>query len=120
MLDTHILVWLAGRDRNLKAKQLAAITDPDNGLFVSAVAAFELTYLQSAKRIAFSDPVSVLQEAIGFDIVDLPASCWMIGSELPLIHRDPIDRMQIAHAIIGDFTLVTADRDIRRYPVPCI
>lgn len=120
MLDTHILLWLAGRERKLKARQREVIENADNALFVSAAAAFELAYLQAAKRIAFTEPVSVLQAGIGFEIVDLPADCWTAVRDLPLIHGDPIDRMQIAHALVGNFTLVTADRDILRYPVPVI
>lgn len=34
---------------------------------------------------------------------------------LPSIHRDPFDRMLIAQAIAEDLSLVTVDRELRRY-----
>lgn len=36
---------------------------------------------------------------------------------LPLIHRDPFDRLLIAQARAERLTLVTKDENIRRYPV---
>ncbi|TMF68402.1 MAG: type II toxin-antitoxin system VapC family toxin [Chloroflexi bacterium] len=32
-------------------------------------------------------------------------------------HRDPFDRLLIAQAIVEDLVLVTADAQLRRYPI---
>jgi PIN domain nuclease of toxin-antitoxin system len=40
--------------------------------------------------------------------------------ELPMIHRDPFDRMLVAQALATDLTLVTRDRRLRSYPVPTL
>jgi PIN domain nuclease of toxin-antitoxin system len=40
--------------------------------------------------------------------------------DLPLHHRDPFDRLLIAQAIVEDMTILTADRDFRKYPVEII
>ena len=37
--------------------------------------------------------------------------------ELPLIHRDPFDRLIVAQAMLEDMTLLTADRIFRHYAV---
>jgi PIN domain nuclease of toxin-antitoxin system len=37
--------------------------------------------------------------------------------QLPLLHRDPFDRMLICQAIERGMTLVTPDAHIRRYPL---
>jgi PIN domain nuclease of toxin-antitoxin system len=39
---------------------------------------------------------------------------------LPMLHRDPFDRMLIAQAVAGDLTLVTHDEQIHRYAVKWI
>lgn len=54
-----------------------------------------------------------------FDLVlrDLPAEVWRLADRLPDLHRDPIDRMLLAHAMHDDVTLVTADRTMHAYPV---
>ena len=81
------------------------------------VTAVELTDLQRRRRIEISETIDDLAALIGFSVVDLPGNIWRIVQDLPGIHRDPVDRMMIAHAIAGDFTLVTADARIPRYPV---
>jgi PIN domain nuclease of toxin-antitoxin system len=120
LLDTHILVWTVARDRRLTTAQRAAIEDPEHALLVSAVVAYELTHLQAAGRIPIPEPLSAMQDLIGFEIVDLPGQCWQEVASLPTIHGDPIDRMLVAHARIAGATIVTADRAIKRYPVPVI
>ena len=40
-----------------------------------------------------------------------------IFEELPLIHRDPFDRLLIATAIAEHMTFITADENITRYDV---
>jgi PIN domain nuclease of toxin-antitoxin system len=42
----------------------------------------------------------------------------LAAAALPLLHRDPFDRVLIAQANIEGLTLVTADRAIRQYEVP--
>ena len=117
LLDAHVLIWAPTGDPRLSAPARAAIADPDNALFASAVTAFELTSLQQRKRVAMQEDMDAVCEVLGLIVLDFPAEAWRILERLPDIHRDPVDRMLIAHAIAGDFTLVTADATMRRYPV---
>lgn len=39
---------------------------------------------------------------------------------LPAIHRDPFDRILVAHAIAHGPTILTPDSNIHRYPVHCL
>jgi PIN domain nuclease of toxin-antitoxin system len=117
LLDTHVLVWAPTGDPRLGLAARQAMQVSGAELFVSAVTAFELTDLQQRGRIAMTESLSTFADPFGLSILDLPAQAWTVAARLPDIHRDPVDRMMIAHAILGDFTLVTADRLIRRYPV---
>jgi PIN domain nuclease of toxin-antitoxin system len=87
---------------------------------VSAAIAFEFADLQARRRIPIDDPIDALAALIGFSVVDFPAEAWRVAATLPAIHREPVDRILIAHAIAGDFTLVTADKIVRSYPVKSI
>jgi PIN domain nuclease of toxin-antitoxin system len=107
-------------DQRLSAMQREALGNPDNEILVSPVIAYELTHLQMTTRIPLREPMDRLQQLIGFDFIDLPHGLWRAVGELPDIHRDPIDRMLIAHALSDDMILVTADATIRRYPVASI
>jgi PIN domain nuclease of toxin-antitoxin system len=120
LLDTHAIVWMAAGDPRLKRIDQAALLDAARPLLVSAVVAFELADLQQRGRIAMTESLDFLRERMNFDLADLPASCWRIAEQLPPIHRDPVDRMLIAHALAEGMTLATADANIRRYPVPYI
>ncbi len=120
LIDTHILVWIVLNDRRLTAAQRNALSDPENDIMLSAVNAYELVHLQQLRRIPIEESIEVLQELVGFELADLPSDVWRHAEELPDIHRDPLDRLLVAHALSGGMTVVTADESIRRYPVPVL
>ena len=120
LLDTHIIVWIVLNDKRLSAQQREALGDGDNEILVNPVVAYEITHLQQTGRLPLREPINRLQELIGFDMIDLPQRIWQAVEHLPDIHRDPVDRMLIAHALTEGMALITADANIRRYPVQSI
>jgi PIN domain nuclease of toxin-antitoxin system len=120
LLDTHIIVWIVLNDERLLKKQRELIADSNNELLVSPVVAYKFTDLQQRGRLPMTVPIKVLRDLVGFELTDIPANIWQYVVELPDIHRDPIDRMLIAHALAEGMTLVTADSNIKRYPVSCV
>ena len=117
LLDTHILVWAPTGDPRLSNAAIAALENPESELFVSAVTAFEFADLQKRGRFAMTEPLSDFADLMGLQFIDFPGACWTLAASLPDIHRDPVDRMLVAHALARDMTLVTADEMMRRYPV---
>ena len=120
LIDTHILVWIVLNDKRLSEAQRDALANSDNAIVFGAATAYELTHLQKLGRIPLKEPIAELQGLIGFENADLPFEIWTEAAALPDIHRDPIDRMLIAHARLEGMTIVTADTKIRRYPVDII
>lgn len=120
ILDTHILVWLAAGDARLSLKVRDAIVDRREDLFLSSITAWEFADLQHRGRIPVIDRVEAVAEMLDLELLDLPANLWRRVESLPDIHGDPVDRMLIAHAIQAGLTLVTADRTMRKYPVPTL
>jgi PIN domain nuclease of toxin-antitoxin system len=120
LLDTQILVWMVNGDRRLTSVWQKAMASPDADLCVSAVVACEYTDLQMRGRLPVDESMSELIERFTLAIEDFPADAWEILRELPQIHRDPVDRMLVAHAMRNDTTLITADANIRQYPVHCV
>ena len=39
---------------------------------------------------------------------------------LPLIHKDPFDRLLVAQALVEGATILTRDKNIQQYPVPTL
>jgi PIN domain nuclease of toxin-antitoxin system len=53
----------------------------------------------------------------GFRQLPITFEHGIAAGRLPLIHRDPFDRMLIAQAQVEELTLVTRDADIQKYDV---
>lgn len=117
LLDTHVLVWIANGDSRLSLAARDAILDPETLLYLSAVNAWEYADLEHRGRFKGAGPLGPLLERLDIAVLDLPASVWPYAATLPEVHRDPVDRMMVSHAKITEFTLVTADRNVRHYPV---
>ena len=115
LLDTQLLVWIPLNDQRISDAAAEAIRSAENSLYVSAVTAFEFADLQRRKRVPVRESIDFLAELIGFSVLDLPAEAWRLVDELPDIHRDPVDRMLIAHSVVGDLILITPDANTRRY-----
>ncbi|MGI8413257.1 MAG: type II toxin-antitoxin system VapC family toxin [Solirubrobacteraceae bacterium] len=58
--------------------------------------------------------------AAGFPFLRIDEHHAKLAVELPLIHRDPFDRMLVAQATIEQLVIVTADSSIPRYGVPVV
>ena len=120
LLDTHILVWIANGDKQLSTVAFDAVMNPDNPLYLSAVNAWEYADLEQRGRFSGSGPLEPLLEIMGIQTLGLPASLWTAAAALPDIHRDPIDRMMVAHAAMLEMPLVSADRNVRKYSINTI
>ena len=114
--DTHILLWLASEDRRLPRTALERLIAEEQ-LVVSAVTAWEYADLQRRGRFGDAPPFGQVESDLTLAVVDFPAEAWPVAADLPQIHKDPVDRMLIAHAVLENCEIATADRNIRRYPV---
>jgi PIN domain nuclease of toxin-antitoxin system len=84
---------------------------------VSAVNAWEFAELEVRGRLPPGLTFDLVAEALSIQVLDLPAEVWTIAKRLPRLHKDPIDRMMIAHAIVSELAIITSDATMRRYPV---
>jgi PIN domain nuclease of toxin-antitoxin system len=117
LLDTNILVWAGVNEPRLPAKIRELLVDPNQPLFVSAVTAWEFSDLQTRGRLPPQLTFAQAIEGLAIELLDFPAAAWPIAETLPPLHKDPVDRMVIGHAIAAGLTLVTSDETMRRYPV---
>lgn len=117
LLDTQAIVWIISNDPRLSDPARQALVAEDNRIFISAVTAFEFADLEARGR--FPDAVHFADACdwLSAGVLDFPAEAWSLIEALPMLHRDPVDRMVIAHALHADLTLVTADAVMREYPV---
>ena len=117
LLDTQVLVWLLTGDRRLRSEWLAVLANSDNRAFVSAVVAWEYSDLRNRGRLPVEEDIDEVVTLFALEVLDFPAIAWSVAEQLPDIHRDPVDRMLVAHAIVLDMVIVSADQKVHRYPV---
>jgi PIN domain nuclease of toxin-antitoxin system len=117
IFDTHALVWFAAGSSAFGRRAKQEADRPGSRVFVSAVTAWEYSDLRNRGRLGDAPAIDILQAEMVFELLDFPARLWELATDLPDIHRDPVDRMLVAHAIAADLVIVTADRRIGSYPV---
>lgn len=116
IFDTHALYWLATGHPRLSQRVVAALEE-SGAIFLSAITAYEYADLNLRKRLDNAPDLDHLCDDFDVKILAFPTEACRMAADLPDIHRDPIDRMLIAHAICADLTLVSADVQMQRYPV---
>ena len=123
LLDTHTALWFFGGNVAMSSVADGIIRNRTNRIYLSVVSAWELTIKISIGKLRFPGDAEVfLQIAQRNDIIVLPieASHLTVLKDLPMIHRDPFDRLLITTALSENMTLITADENIAQYNVPQI
>ena len=117
LLDTHVLVWWLSDTEKLASRARAAISDPRNQVFVSAITGWEIAYKRVRKRIVAPENLDNLIEERGFTHLPLTFHHAECAAGLPMHHRDPFDRFLIAQAQSDGLILVTRDERIPLYGI---
>ena len=123
LLDTCTFLWLAGGGP-LSPAAAASVRDPSNDVYLSAVSTWEIVTKHRAGRLPLPEPPDRLIPAErrlrGVTALPFDEESALQGLRLPALHRDPFDRMLIAHAIALGLAIVTPDQAIAQYPVRVI
>ena len=121
LLDTHILLWAAGKPDRLSPEATELLRDPANELWFSSASLWEITIKRGPGRMDFRvDPRRLWRMLLAHGYHEL-----MISSEhtiavgaLPPLHKDPFDRLLIAQAHVEKIILLTADPMVSSYGEP--
>lgn len=121
LVDTHVLIWLAVDSPRLSDVVRDLLSDPDNHIFFSAISIFEIAVKERLSKRGFDVEASAIRRMmIENDFAELSVTGLHAAhvATLPLVHRDPFDRLLVAQAMMEGLTLMTADEQIARYPGP--
>ena len=115
LLDTHIFLWALSEPNRLSSKQVIAMEDPTNTVYVSSISITEIVIQVSLGKLELVfDPLDAAERS-GFEMLDFSAKDALLLKDLPLHHRDPFDRMLIAQAISRKLMIATQDSIIDQY-----
>ena len=121
LLDTMTLIWAVESPNRLSEVAHSICSDTETRPAVSVVSLMELIVKVRTGRLVLSpDPTAWWDHHVGrlgYQTLALRQQHVEELWTLPLIHRDPADRLLICQAICEGIPLVTSDEAIRHYPV---
>jgi PIN domain nuclease of toxin-antitoxin system len=121
LLDTHLLLWAAGEPRRLSKPARRLIDNPDNQLLFSAASLWEVAIKRRLGREDFKVDARLLRRGLldnGYSELPIISDHVVATESLPLLHRDPFDRILVAQATVEGVTLLTIDSLVSQYAGP--
>ncbi len=121
LLDTHLLLWAAGSPGQLPATARTLMEDLHNELLFSAASLWEIVIKRSLGRADFQVDARVLRRGLldnGYQELPITSEHAVFIDSLPLLHKNPFDRILVAQATVEGITLLTADVLVAQYPGP--
>lgn len=118
LLDTHVLLWSVAQSDRLPVAARELLEDTDNALYFSVASLWEIAIKTTLGRPDFVVDLHKLRQALSrMGIVELPVEGTHTEAltQLPLIHKDPFDRMLVAQSMAEPLVLLTNDAVLTEY-----
>ncbi|EGY28707.1 hypothetical protein Rin_00013540 [Candidatus Regiella insecticola 5.15] len=119
LLDTHLLLWAAGESNRLSEEARRLIDSPKNELLFSVASLWEIAIKQGLGRDDFRVDARLLRRGLldnGYSELLISSEHAVAINNLPLIHKDPFDRMLVSQAMVEGIILLTSDAFVAQYP----
>lgn len=113
LLDTCALIWFLRDNPELSELAAELIEDERNEVFVSVASIWEIAIKSSIGKLSRPEGLETSLEAqlleSGFSILPIQFSHAVRVASLPLVHRDPFDRLLLAQCLAEDLVALTDD-----------
>lgn len=121
LLDTHLILWLATEPHKLSIEAVSLIAASDNAVAYSVASLWEIAIKNARGRPDFVVDLRRLRESLsenGYGELAVAGDHALALAALPMLHKDPFDRILIAQAMWEDMTLLTSDNVLASYGGP--
>jgi PIN domain nuclease of toxin-antitoxin system len=118
LLDTQILFWAVHDPSRLPRTAAEMIEDRSNSVYFSLVSIWEASIKFALGRPDFNMQPTVLRDSLlreGFRELPIASQHVIAVSRMPLLHRDPFDRLLVAQADFEGLILMTTDKVLAQY-----
>ncbi|MCH8525658.1 MAG: type II toxin-antitoxin system VapC family toxin [Kiritimatiellae bacterium] len=115
LLDTHTLLWASSQPEQLSSRVRDILLDSENLVYVSMVTLWELSIKQSIGKLILPKDFFTGIFETGYRRLDISETHLLHYRALPLLHRDPFDRLLVAQAQADDLALISRDKWIQAY-----
>jgi PIN domain nuclease of toxin-antitoxin system len=121
LLDTHVALWVLVDSPHLPAAVRAAAGQSGIRWVFHQVSTWEIQIKHDLGKLPLpASPGTFLPNAIeqsGLAYERIEDDAIFMLPKLPDHHRDPFDRLLIAHAAVHGWEVATVDEQVMRYPV---
>ena len=121
LLDTVAFLWAVTDAPDLSNNARELFADPGNEVYLSSVSAWEISVKNALGKLPLPDSpvryVPAKRKQHGIETLHLDEEAALHLNRLPVLHKDPFDRMLVCQAITQGLVILTPDRLIAQYPV---
>jgi PIN domain nuclease of toxin-antitoxin system len=120
LLDTNVFLWAVDNPKKLSPRARRILARRGTSLWLSLASVWGILTKCSIGTLEIANPAERLplwMERLELGLLPIEARHVYDTYGLPLLHRDPFDRLPITQAIREDLTLLASDEQIQRYPV---
>lgn len=118
ILDTHALIFFGEGDKRLSARIRSLIAEKE--AFVSFATLWEISIKNSLGKLPLSGEFEDIPDFLQLNSIKtltLEFQDLVLYQKLPLIHRDPFDRILIAQSVRTGYPVITKDPEISKYSI---
>ena len=120
LIDTHILLWWLADDAALSARARSLLMDPEHTCFISAATIWEIRIKERLKKLSVPKNFDSVVGVQGFSFLPITHIHANAVAKLPMLHRDPFDRMLLAQAACERVTVLTHDNQLKQYKISVV
>ena len=118
LLDTHVFLWFVMGDRRLGQEADEIIRNAAGRAYLSIASIWEISIKQGLGKLPpLTTDLEEVMSTTGLMLLSISIDHAQRAGSLPLLHRDPFDRMLVAQAQIEDLLLISNDPKIEQYDV---
>lgn len=118
LLDTHVWLWMLTAPERLGPNR-DLLADADTELLLSAASTWEIALKYTSGRLPLPEPparyVPPRLHSTRVELVAITHQHTLAVAGLPLLHRDPFDRLLVVQAQALEVPVVTADTALSAY-----
>ncbi|MGI9279277.1 MAG: type II toxin-antitoxin system VapC family toxin [Endozoicomonas sp.] len=109
LLDTCALLrWLNG-DLQIASQVIEELNSSSNEVYVSSASIWEVRIKQQIGKLKLNANLSEVITSLSFKPLSINFLHADKVADLPMIHKDPFDRILIAQCLVEGMTIVTSD-----------
>lgn len=121
LVDTQILIWSTTSPERTPSLAQAQLEDLNNSVWFSVISLWEVAIKRALNKAAFTLEVGLWRDSLfeaGFQELPILGKHVFSLAGLPMLHKDPFDRLLLAQAIAENMLLLTTDGILASYPGP--